>query len=117
MEATSGPGGGNPASSKEAWAQSIRICDFSTRFKEAQHIFRYVGTINTTANIRYGEVSYRVELWQKYLIWRGLMTAGSDDGIFGDATLVATKAFQKLVGCTADGIVGKDTLSKVTTRK
>lgn len=111
MEATSGPGGGNPASSKEAWAQSIRICDFSTRFKEAQHIFRYVGTVNSTAPIRYGEVSDRVALMQKFLIWRGLLPVGSDDRIFGDQTLGALKAFQSLSGIEVDGVAGSDTFA------
>ena len=33
----------------------------------------------------------------------------SEDGIFGDRTKAAAKAFQASVGLTADGIVGKDT--------
>ena len=111
MEATSGSGG-NAAASKELWAKSIRICDFGTRFKEATHIFRYVGTVNSTMPIRYGEVSDRVALWQKFLVWYGLLPAGNDDGIFGDKTHDATKTFQKQQGITVDGIIGGDTLAK-----
>ena len=111
MEATSGPGGGNPASSKDAWAKSIRICDFSTRFKEATHIFRYTGTVNSSAPIRYGEVSDRVALLQKFLIWYGLLSNGSDDRIFGDKTLSAVKAFQKAAGIAVDGVAGSGTFA------
>lgn len=109
MEATSL--GVNPAASKELWAKSIRICDFDRHFKAATHIFRFVGTVDTTTVIRYGEVSYRVALWQKFLIWYGLLPAGSDDGIFGDKTRDATKAFQNKQSIAADGIVGTDTLA------
>ena len=123
MEATSGPGGGNPASSKEAWAKSIRICDFSTRFKEATHIFRYVGTVNTTAFIRYGEVSYRVILWQEFLNWwsdgKFFEECGEADGIFGDNTLKWTKLFQeKEIGKgEGDGIIGDKTITAASKAK
>ena len=106
-EATSS--GGDPSSSKTAWAKSIRICDFTRHFKEAKYIFRYVGTVNSTALIRYGEVSKRVEMLQKYLTWYGAKL--TVDGIFGDATLKAVKSMQKSLGVVVDGIVGANTLA------
>lgn len=107
-EATSG--GGNPAASKEAWAKSIRICDFSRHFKAATHIFRYVGPVNSTTLIRYGEVSKRVTLLQKFLNWYGDYKL-AEDGLFGDATLKAVKDFQKKSSITVDGIVGSGTIA------
>ena len=107
-EATSG--GGNPAASKETWAKSIRICDFSRHFKAATHIFRYVDTVDSTALIKYGEVSNRVMLLQKFLNWYGNYKLAGD-GIFGDATLKAVKAFQKSAGIKVDGIVGSETIA------
>lgn len=105
-EATSG--GGDPAASKAKWEKSIRVCDFARHFKNAKYIFRYAGTVDSTALIRYGEVGKRVELLQKYLVWYGADIVA--DGIFGDATLKAVKEMQKGLGVAVDGIVGKNTL-------
>jgi hypothetical protein len=41
--------------------------------------------------------------------WLGL----ADDGKFGDSTVKAVKAYQKMQGITADGIVGKGTWAKL----
>lgn len=46
---------------------------------------------------------------QQLLIKHNLLPAGSDDGIFGDNTERAVKAFQKSSGDVVDGIVGKRT--------
>lgn len=105
-EATSG--GADPAASKEAWNKSIRITDFSRHFKAATHVFRYVGNVNSKALIKYGEISKRVELLQKYLVWYGAKITA--DGIFGDETLKAVKKMQKSLGIIVDGIVGNDTI-------
>lgn len=107
-EATSN--GGDPASSTSAWNNSIHICDFTKHFNKATHVFRFTGTVNSTALIRYGEVSARVVLLQKYLNWYGNYKL-TEDGLFGDATLTAVKKFQKAQGITVDGIVGSDTLT------
>lgn len=93
------------------WNSSIRETDFSRHFKAAQHVFRLTGSINTTANIRYGEVSDRVKLLQEFLKWYGFDI--SADKCFGDATLKAVKQFQKDQGITVDGIVGSATIAKM----
>lgn len=109
MEATSN--GLGSTFTKAEWAKSIRICDFSRHFKAATHVFRFVGTINTSANIRYGEVSSRVADLQRYLKRYGIDLA--DDRLFGDATLEAVKRFQKDQGIAVDGIVGSATIAKM----
>jgi GH25 family lysozyme M1 (1,4-beta-N-acetylmuramidase) len=93
------------------WNSSIRETNFSRHFKAAQHVFRLTGSINTTANIRYGEVSDRVKLLQEFLKWYGYDIAA--DKCFGDATLKAVKKFQKEQGITVDGIVGSATIAKM----
>lgn len=110
-EATSGTGGGNPASSKSAWAKSIRITDFSKHFKAAKHVFRLTGSVNTTALIKYGEVSARVGYLQAYINWFYRKEVVATDGEFGDATLAWVKQLQKDLGVAQDGIVGNDTLN------
>ncbi|MBP5596715.1 MAG: peptidoglycan-binding protein [Pseudobutyrivibrio sp.] len=112
-EATSG--GADPATNSKTWANSIRICDFSRHFKATKYVFRYVGNVDASAYIKYGEVSKRVELLQNYLKWYGIDLVA--DGLFGDATLAAVKKFQKNNDLTVDGIVGKNTIAKMKSVK
>lgn len=49
--------------------------------------------------------------WQTFLKRRGL-DPGAIDGIFGEATLLATKGFQQSQGLDVDGKAGKNTLAK-----
>lgn len=93
------------------WNSSIRETDFSRHFKAATHVFRFTGSINTTANIRYGEVSDRVKHLQEFLKWYGFDI--SADKCFGDDTLKAVKRFQKDQGIAVDGIVGSETIAKM----
>ena len=108
-EATSG--GLGPTFTQAQWNKTIREGSFTNHFKKATYIFRFTGSVNTTANIRYGEVSYRVSLLQKYLKWYGIDIA--DDKCFGDATRDAVEKFQKDQGLTVDGIVGPATIAKM----
>ena len=108
-EATSG--GLGETFTKAQWAKTIRKTAFDRHFKAATHIFRFTGTINTTAAIRYGEVSDRVAHLQKYMKWYGIDI--SVDKCFGDATLKAVKQFQKDQGLAVDGIVGAKTIAKM----
>jgi peptidoglycan hydrolase-like protein with peptidoglycan-binding domain len=50
-----------------------------------------------------------VSRWQDFLIEQGLLNATAD-GVFGDETAAATRAFQQQRGLKADGIVGAVTL-------
>ena len=96
----------------EKWNDSIHITALSDkRYDGFKRVHRFKGSVNTTRCIFHGEVGKRVELLQKFLIWYGLLPKGGDDGLFGDATLKAVKAFQKASGITDDGIVGPNTIA------
>ena len=98
----------------EKWNDSIHITALSDkRYDGFKRVHRFKGSVNTTRSIFHGEVGKRVELLQKFLIWYGLLPKGGDDGLFGDATLKAVKAFQKASGITADGIVGPNTITAI----
>ena len=68
----------------------------------------------TYATIRKGQKGDRVKTLQQSLITLGYLK-GTADGIFGNATYKAVKAFQKANKLTADGIAGKKTLSAIQT--
>lgn len=51
-----------------------------------------------------------VKRWQKFLRWYGYSV--KVDGKFGKKTRKLTKKFQRAQGLKADGVVGKDTISK-----
>lgn len=53
----------------------------------------------------------RVREWQAFLISKGLLNPGGDDGDFGPATASATRAFQRSAGLTDDGKAGPKTLA------
>ena len=59
--------------------------------------------------------TYSIQRIQMELEARGFYT-GDIDGSFGPATETAVKAFQKSVGLSVDGIVGKKTLAKLADR-
>lgn len=69
--------------------------------------------------MNWGEVGEPVRLVQQALIELGasmpitLKKHGSPDGIFGDETFGSVRAFQAKHGLVADGIVGRNTLSKL----
>lgn len=63
---------------------------------------------------KYGSSGDTVRRIQKNLIDQGFSVgAAGADGIFGNATLSAIKAFQKAMGLAVDGIVGPDTWAKL----
>lgn len=64
-----------------------------------------------TGSILYGESGDRVKAMQKRLVELGYLA--SADGIFGDRTLAAVKAFQRKAGLTVDGIAGTHTLNSL----
>lgn len=103
-------GGDDNKRGSQKWNNSIHIRDIDS-WGSFTGAFRYIGTVDTSCCIYHGEISKRVILLQKYLIWYGLLPSGSDDGIFGDATRRAVEQLQKDQGLTVDGIVGNDTLT------
>ncbi len=64
------------------------------------------------ASIRYGNKGDRVKSLQQALITLGFL-GGKPDGIFGNQTKNAVKAFQRSRKLSADGIAGKKTLSAI----
>ncbi|HEY6558473.1 MAG TPA: M15 family metallopeptidase [Polyangiaceae bacterium] len=56
-----------------------------------------------------------VAQWQQFLIVEGLLTTGAD-GIFGEKTATATRAFQEKERLTPDARVGKLTLARAQAR-
>ena len=72
-----------------------------------------------TATLRQGAKSDSVKYLQFELVKRGYLSLVSSsgncnvDGAFGSGTLAAVKAFQKANGLVVDGIVGKNTWSKL----
>lgn len=107
-------GGDDNVRNSEKWNKSIRVETLTdAMYKNFDRVYRYNGSVDTTALIRHGEISKRVELMQKFLIWYGLLPNGSDDGIFGDGTLEAVKNFQTDMKISVDGVVGNDTIGKM----
>lgn len=93
------------------WDKSIRVSELKK--SRYSRVYRFNGKVDTNMNIYHGEISHRVVLLQRFLIWYGLLPNGADDGIFFDDTYNALKAYQKAVGLVDDGIAGKDTLASM----
>lgn len=66
-------------------------------------------TMNTLRN---GSRGTQVKVLQ-WLLNEGGFDCGKADGIFGQKTTAAVKAYQKAKGLTADGICGKNTWTKI----
>ena len=96
------------------WNNSICLSKLTdSRYKGFLRVHRYLGSVDTTRPIYYGDVSYRVKDLQKYLNWYFGKEVCSVDGIFGDGTLKYVKAFQVARKLTADGIVGSGTIAEM----
>ena len=65
-----------------------------------------------TETLKQGDTGAQVVLLQKALNYLGF-TAGTPDGSFGPGTKLAVAQFQSAYGLTPDGVVGKDTLTKL----
>jgi peptidoglycan hydrolase-like protein with peptidoglycan-binding domain len=68
----------------------------------------------TLSAIRIGMQGERVAAWQSFLLGQGF-DGGAIDGVFGEHTRDATKAFQKKYKLTVDGVAGRETLLKAAT--
>ena len=104
---------GNVRSGTKEWDKSINTFDITSFFKQTKYVFRYIGTVNVTTPLRYGEVGKRVGQWQKFLDWYYDGKVGNADNCFGDNTLKWTKKFQEeVIGKgQGDGLVGPKTLA------
>ena len=80
--------------------------------QEAQKTAQEESVVYDMKTLRNGSRGTQVMVLQYMLNAKGY-SAGKDDGIFGAKTLAAVKAFQKAYGLTVDGIVGKNTWSKL----
>lgn len=69
--------------------------------------------ITTGAYLKKGAAGAAVVTLQKALNKNGANPAIDEDGVFGNGTLEAVKAFQKKQGLTADGIAGPDTIGRL----
>lgn len=79
--------------------------------KESQTTTTATGVISMNT-LRKGSKGTQVKVLQFLLNEKG-HNAGAADGIFGANTLNAVKAFQKAAGLAVDGVVGKNTWSKL----
>lgn len=97
-----------------SWNSSIAEVELTDKnYANFPRVHRYTGSVDVKDfPLRYGEVSARVKLWQKFLNSYNGKQVVAVDGIFGDATLKYTKAFQTAKKITVDGIVGAGTLAK-----
>ncbi len=75
-------------------------------------------TTVTLPTLQNGDSGSAVKLLQRLLIAQGYGGAMSfhmkADGVFGDQTESYVKAFQKIKGLDADGIVGKNTWDAIS---
>lgn len=87
------------------FATTIGVCDFLS--------VPYVdeGNVTTYPTIRYGSRGNYVKMAQYYLLIYGYDVTA--DGIFGSATQAAIRKFQTDNGLTSDGIVGRQTWTKL----
>lgn len=106
-------GGDDNVRNSKKWNNSIKVSDLTdSRYKGFPRAYRYNGSVKTTRPIRHGEVSERVKLLQEFINWY-LKINIAVDGEFGDITLQYVKELQKKFKIEVDGIVGKDTISKI----
>ena len=80
--------------------------------QEAQNKPPAESVVYDMKTLRNGSRGTQVMVLQFLLNAKGY-SAGNADGIFGTKTLAAVKAFQKANGLSADGIVGKQTWSRL----
>ncbi len=67
-----------------------------------------IDPVTLPSTVRFGDRGPNVQLLQQKLQERGFLS-GSIDGIFGNGTLRAVKAFQAFAGVAVDGVVGQST--------
>lgn len=114
-------GGDDNVRNSKRWNNSIHITNLY--YNNFERVYRYNSSVNADIIMRHGEVSDRVEQWQKFLDWyfdgAFFKECGKADRYFGDNTLKWTKKFQaKEFGASeADGLCGNKTFTKAKTIK
>lgn len=96
-----------------SWNSSIAVSTLTDKnYANFPRVHRYIGSVDVRDFlIRFGEVSDRVKLWQKFLNAYFGKSVCSVDGIFGAYTLKYTEDFQQDMNITVDGIIGSGTLA------
>lgn len=109
-----GLGDGNLAEANHTWKyfEHITADKRSVSGKPNGAVYRCA----KASPIKKGDRGTEVKKLQAFLNWAGF-NCGSADGVFGDNTLKAVRAFQAKAGVTADGIVGSGTVAKMKTFK
>lgn len=82
----------------------------STKGKKWVKVFRAKGTYD--GSLHKGDEGAEVKKLQKFLNWWDKSLSLAVDGIFGDKTVAAVKAFQSANGLEADGYFGAKSLAK-----
>ena len=109
-------GGDDNVRNSRGWNNSIHITNLY--YNNFDRVYRYNSSVDADIIMRHGEVSDRVEQWQKFLDWyfdgAFFKECGKADRYFGDNTLKWTKKFQaKEFGASeADGLCGNKTFTK-----
>lgn len=102
-------GGDDNVINSKKWNSSIQVTSLSdSRYKTFTRVYRYIGSVNATFNIKVGEYSERVKQLQQYLNWYGNKLSVS--GFFNKQTLEAVKKFQANQKLTANGVVDQKTI-------
>ena len=98
-----GGGGGTPAKTQNTSTSTTNAPSYP-----------YGKASDTSGNIKQGAKGQAVKAIQYALNKLGYGNSGTKslDGVFGSGTKSAVKAFQKAMGISADGIVGKNTRAK-----
>lgn len=109
-----GLGDGNLAEANHTWKYFEHITTDKRKIngKAKSGVYR----CTKSSPIKKGDRGTEVKKLQAFLNWSGF-NCGTADGVFGDNTIKAVKAFQAKAGITADGIVGSGTLEKMKNYK
>lgn len=89
--------------------------ELNTQFNAGLAVDNIIGpkTLGACVNVSYGAKDNITKWIQRKLNYLGY-NCGNADGIFGDKTLLAIKLFQKDKKLVVDGIVGRNTWTKIT---
>lgn len=106
-------GGGNSVSGSNSDSSSSSSSSSSSESSSGKS-YPYGKASETSGNIKKGAKGNNVKAIQYALNKLGYGNSGTKkvDGVFGSGTQRAVKAFQKAMGISADGIVGKNTRAK-----